>query len=414
MACGAQPRTGTPAATHPKVARCWDRAAGRVPAVAGHAARFASRRARVSAWVLAAGVATATAVRVPGAVGDIRAMLATLSGLPLSWLGVAVAAQVGSLASGTVAQRQLLSAGGARLPWRTVFGLVFASTGLARLMPAGPVTGGAWQVREYRRRGAGAGLGVWAVLAGGFTSISVSLALLLTGATVAGTGGLPLLACAAAVLATAAAGLTAASAPARALSLFLDRHHHRWRALAGLTAAVAAVSRQRTGVRRATAVLGCTGACLLADACLLAACFGLAGLPVPWRGLLFACAAGQLGGRLVPLPGGLGGVEGGVLGALALSGISPASAAAAVVVYRVAGYWTVGAAGTAVAAALARRPGAKPPAPSAFATTRGRGRRQPEQRLPGESGREPRRHRITRGPLPRAVTECSTPKRTFG
>jgi hypothetical protein len=43
---------------------------------------------------------------------------------------------------------------------------------------------------------------------------------------------------------------------------------------------------------------------LLADAGLLAACFGLAGLLVPWCGLLFACAAGQLAGRLVPLPGG--------------------------------------------------------------------------------------------------------------
>jgi uncharacterized membrane protein YbhN (UPF0104 family) len=342
---------------------------------------LAARRARVAAWVLAAGVAAVAAVRAPGAVGDVRAGLAHLPGLRLSWLGVAVAAQVVSLASGTVAQRQLLGAGGTRLPWWTVFGLVFASTGLARLMPAGPVTGGAWQVREYRRRGVGAGLGVWAVLAGGFTSISVSLALLLTGAAVAGTGGLPLLTCAAAVLAAAAAGLTVAPWPARALSRFVGRHYHRWRAVARLAAGVATVSRQRTGVRRAATVLACTGACLLADACLLAACFGLAGLPVPWRGLLFAYAAGQLGGRLVPLPGGLGGVEGGVLGALTLSGISPAVAAAAVIAYRVAGYWTVGAAGTTVAAALTRRPSAKPPGPC---HDYGRGESVIKQCPPGE------------------------------
>ena len=87
----------------------------------------------------------------------------------------------------------------------------------------------------------------------------------------------------------------------------------------------------------------------------LAACFGLAGLPVPWRGLLFAYAAGQLAGRLVPLPGGIGGVEGGMLGAFTLTGTAPAVAAAVVIVYRVAGRWAVGAAGTAVAAALARR-----------------------------------------------------------
>jgi len=57
----------------------------------------------------------------------------------------------------------------------------------------------------------------------------------------------------------------------------------------------------------------------------------------PLAGLLFAYAAGQLAGRLVPLPGGIG-VEGGVLGALTLTGTSPAAAAAAVIIYRVFGY----------------------------------------------------------------------------
>lgn len=96
-----------------------------------------------------------------------------------------VAAQGVALAGGTAAQRQLLAAGGASLRWRTVFGLVLASTGLARVMPVGPVTGGAWQVREYRRRGAGTGPGVWAVLAGGVTTTVVLLALLLAAAAAA-------------------------------------------------------------------------------------------------------------------------------------------------------------------------------------------------------------------------------------
>jgi uncharacterized membrane protein YbhN (UPF0104 family) len=365
-------------------------------AAAGDATRVTSRRARVVAWVLAAGVATAAAVRAPGAADDVRAMLAHLPGLRLGWLGVAVAAQVVSLASGTVAQRQLLAAGGARLPWRTVFGLVFASTGLARLMPAGPVTGAAWQAREYHRRGAGAGLGAWAVLAGGFTSILVSLALLLAGAAAAGTAGLPLLACAAAVLAAAVAGLTVAPHPARALSRLLGRHHDRWRGLDRLAAAVAVVSRQRAGAGRAAVVLACTGAGLLADAGLLTACFGLAGLPVPWRGLLFAYAAGQLGGRLVPLPGGLGGVEGGMLGAFALSGISPAAAAAAVIIYRVTGYWAIGVTGSALAAALARRPVEGPPVPGGLPMTTAAGA-DTQQHPSGGSGHEPRRRRSTPG-----------------
>ena len=110
----------------------------------------------------------------------------------------------------------------------------------------------------------------------------------------------------------------------------------------------------------------------------MAACFGLAGcLSVPWRGLLFAYAAGQLAGRLVPLPGGIGGVEGGMLGALTLTltGTASVAAAAAVIVYRVAGCWAVGAAGTRGGSRprppLPGRPGAGrvPPAGRAAAVT---------------------------------------------
>ncbi len=360
MTGGARPGTGVPAASHPEPVRHRDTAAGRVRALTGGRARPAARRGRGWAWVLAAGVMAAAAVRAPGAAGDLRAMAVHLGGLRLAWLGVAAAAEGVALAGGAAAQRQLLAAGGARLRWPTLFGLVLASTGLARVMPTGPVTGGAWQIREYRRRGAGTGLGVWAVLAGGFTSTVVMLALLLAGAAVAGIGSLPLLAGAAGMLAAAAAGLTAAARHAHTLSRWRSRRHHRSPTIARLAAAVAGLPRQRAGSGWAAGVLACTGTGLLADAAVLAACFGLAGLPVSWRGLLFAYAAGQLAGRLVPLPGGLGGVEGGVLGALTLTGTPPAAAAAAVIVYRVAGYWAVGVAETAVAATLARRRRSRP------------------------------------------------------
>ncbi len=342
-------------------------------------ARPASRRGWAWAWVLAAGVMAAAALRAPGAAGDVRAAAAHLDGLRLAWLGVAVTAQGVALASGTAAQRQLLGAGGARLRWRTVFGLVLASTGLARVMPAGPVTGGAWQVREYRRRGAGTGLGMRAVLVGGVTSTVVTLALLLAGAAIAGVGSLPLLAGAAVLLAGGTAGLFVTAHRAQALSRWLSRRPRRSRAIARLAGAVAGWSCQCAGLGSAARVLACTGTGLLADAGMLTACFGLAGLPIPWRGVLFAYAAGQMAGRLVPLPGGIGGVEGGVLGALTLAGTPPGAAAAAVIVYRVAGYWAVGAAGIAVAGILARR--------SQIATT------------------PARRHRSAR-----AATEDSTPQ----
>src|SRR5262249_56554946 len=141
-----------------------------------------------------------------------------------AWLGVAAAAALASLAGGAAAPSALLAAGGAQLPWRTVPGAVVASSGLARVMPAGPVAGGAWKVGEYRRGGAGAAAGVWAVLAGGFTSIVAALGLLSAGAAVVGMSSLPLLACTGAALAACVAGL-AAPRRAPALSRWLSRYH---------------------------------------------------------------------------------------------------------------------------------------------------------------------------------------------
>jgi hypothetical protein len=286
-----------------------------------------------------------------------------------------------------------------------VFGLVLASTGLARVMPAGQVTGGAWQVREYRRRGAGTSPGVWAVLAGGVTSTVMLLAVLLAGAAAAGIGPIPLLACAAGLLAAGAAGLFAAPRRARALARWLGRRPRRSRTIGGLAAAAAVLSRQRAGPGWAAGVVACTGTGLLADAGVLAACFGLAGLPVPWRGLLFAYAAGQLAGRLVPLPGGIGGVEGGILGALTLTGTPLAAAAAAVIIYRAAGCWAVGAAGTAVAAALARRsPSGPGPGRGPAATGRAAAVTVPGQPV----------HRPGGTVVPHAATEDSTPSPPSG
>jgi hypothetical protein len=49
----------------------------------------------------------------------------------LCWLGAPAAAVVVSLACGAAVQRQLLAVGHKRSPWRALFVLVLASTGLA-------------------------------------------------------------------------------------------------------------------------------------------------------------------------------------------------------------------------------------------------------------------------------------------
>jgi uncharacterized membrane protein YbhN (UPF0104 family) len=90
------------------------------------------------------------ALRAPAVAADVRAALA--HGLRLPWLGAAAAAEAVGVAGLVTAQRQLLAAAGARLPVRAVAAAVFASTGLARLLPAGPAAAAAWQAGLARHR----------------------------------------------------------------------------------------------------------------------------------------------------------------------------------------------------------------------------------------------------------------------
>jgi uncharacterized membrane protein YbhN (UPF0104 family) len=73
---------------------------------------------------------------------------------------------------------------------------------------------------------------------------------------------------------------------------------------------------------------------LLFDVAMLGVCFTAFGNDVPPVGvLLVAYLIGQLGG-LIPIPGGIGGVDGGLIGTLVLYGVGAADAAVAVIAYR--------------------------------------------------------------------------------
>jgi uncharacterized membrane protein YbhN (UPF0104 family) len=80
-------------------------------------------------------------------------------------------------------------------------------------------------------------------------------------------------------------------------------------------------------------ILGVAGYVLF-DVAVLAVCFVAFGNDVPAVGvLLLAYLIGQLGG-LIPIPGGIGGVDGGLIGTLILYGVDTVSAATAVLAYR--------------------------------------------------------------------------------
>jgi uncharacterized membrane protein YbhN (UPF0104 family) len=69
------------------------------------------------------------------------------------------------------------------------------------------------------------------------------------------------------------------------------------------------------------------------DVAALAAAFAAFGTTPPFAAFLFAYVIGQLGG-LIPLPGGIGGTDGGLIAALAIYGSPLAQATAAVLAYR--------------------------------------------------------------------------------
>jgi uncharacterized protein (TIRG00374 family) len=74
------------------------------------------------------------------------------------------------------------------------------------------------------------------------------------------------------------------------------------------------------------------------DNLVLWACFRGFGVHVALTVVLMGYLIGQLGG-LLPIPGGLGGVEGGLVGTLVVYGVSVRDAVAAVLAYRVIQFW---------------------------------------------------------------------------
>ena len=121
----------------------------------------------------------------------------------------------------------------------------------------------------------------------------------------------------------------AAGAVARALRARMARP----RVQATLRAIGDGVSEAGTLLRSPAMAIGSAGY-MLFDIAVLGVCFPAFGNPLPpVDALLLAYIIGQLGG-LIPLPGGIGGLDLGLLGALVLYGVNATDAATAVLAYR--------------------------------------------------------------------------------
>ncbi len=99
----------------------------------------------------------------------------------------------------------------------------------------------------------------------------------------------------------------------------------------GVRTAVELVLERRVGLLGAVAYWGF-------DIAVLGVCFRAFGTVVPVAVLIIGYFLGTLG-SLLPLPGGIGGVEGGMIGAFVAFGVSAQSAVIAVLAYRALSFW---------------------------------------------------------------------------
>jgi uncharacterized protein (TIRG00374 family) len=294
--------------------------------------------------------------RLP-AVGDV---LDALSRAGHDWVLLAVGLQLASIGAFVLQQRQLLSGLGVRLRTGHVLGIVLASTAVAIAVPAGGVVATAYTVKAYQRVGATREQAIASVVVSGLASIG-GIALLYAGGSLAIStallNGRPLL---------TVAGLTALTLVALALGRRYLRGRRPGDRVAGggrvahwLRAALASAREAwragaEIGARDWVVALAYGTVKWLADLlCLVAAVWAL-GRPVEPAALAGVYLSVQIV-RQVPLtPGGIGVVEAALIAGLTAAGLDTASAAAAVLIYRLLSCWLVVPAGGLAALSLRR------------------------------------------------------------
>jgi uncharacterized membrane protein YbhN (UPF0104 family) len=326
------------------------------------AALLPDRRRLVLRFALVAAVIGALVLAVsslPG-LGDVRARLA---GASPGWLALALAFEAASCLACVVVLRAVFCR---RLPWRLTYDVAMAAQGTNVLLPTGGAGGLAVVAWALRRTGMSAErIGRRTVAFYALTS-AVNFT---TAALVGGLLALGVLAGGGSIALTAGPALAAALVIAGVLSLPRVLASRAMRPRAGRAGRVLATVRRALdgGVRDAIAlarsgnpqVVGGAIGYMSLDVAALGATFAAIGDVPPIGVLLLAYVVGQLGG-LIPLPGGVGGADGGLIAALVVYGTPLASAAAAVLAYRA---FQLGLPALLGAVSLARLPGVVERAP---------------------------------------------------
>src|SRR3954454_6176875 len=293
---------------------------------------FSASRLRRSLAILAAValVVVGAVVLVPG-LGSLRRRI---TGAQPGWLALAAVLQVGSYAAYVVPFRAVFCR---RMRWRTSteIGLSeLAANSVFSIGGAGGLALGAWILR---RGGLAAAFIARRTVAFFLLTSLANVGFLALGGVALATGvlhGSPgvLLGLVPAVAAVLAIALALG---ARQLAAVLARRSMRARLAAAASAVGDGVDEALRLLRTGDlAILAGASAYMLFDVAMLGVCFAAFGNDVPPAGvLLVAYIIGQLGSR-IPVAGGIGGVDAGLIGTLVLYGVDATDAAVAVIAYR--------------------------------------------------------------------------------
>jgi uncharacterized membrane protein YbhN (UPF0104 family) len=303
--------------------------------------------------IAALSILIAVFVLAPG-LGDVRARLADASP---GWLALATALEGLSFASYVVMFGPIFCTG---LSWRRSWEIGGSELAMGSLVPASGIGGlalGAWVLnrggmdgKRIARRSV-----AFFLIKSGVNFVAVALlgtvmALGLVGPHLS--LWLTALPAAAATLAIGAVVALPRLGPGTAPHPEASRLRRGWSAsrLAVVDGTAEASQILRSGNRRVLA--GSVGYWLF-DNAVLWATYHAFGLSPPLMIVLMGYLIGQLGG-LLPIPGGIGGIDGGLIGTLIVYGAPAAGTAAAVLAYRVILFWLPLIAGGISFAALRR------------------------------------------------------------
>jgi uncharacterized protein (TIRG00374 family) len=254
-----------------------------------------------------------------------------------------------------------------RMSWRVSYQIGMSELGANALFPTGGAGGlalGAWALKrggmpgsEIARRTVAFFLLTSVANVGGLIIVGTGLALRLF----PGETNLALTIVPAAVAAIAILGALLAGRTAPRLHRRLERSEHAEHSSRISALALKTLVAVADGVTEAVALLrernawliGGIVAYLLFDVMILWATFRAFGAAPPLAIVWIAYLIGELGG-LIPVPGGIGGVDAGLVGALALYNVPLTSAASAVLAYRAIALWVPAILGTLAFVSLRR------------------------------------------------------------